>query len=607
MKVKYYPSIHTIFVLILALLSLVAGPISVVEIAASDAISTEVRCDPTDGDGDGVADVADNCPDVYNPGQTDRDGDGVGDVCEVGGQICETVQRDFFSEVADGYIWEASPGTSGNSSRLYTGVIGSGEKRSLIRFGLDFLPEIATIRSATFGVWGQWQGSGETISIYRLTAPWSEGEPTWDSFASNYDGSIEWGSFVAGGPGFLTADVTELVSVWADGELPNYGLLLRNSLGQAPDKYASSEIGDVRERPWLEVCYVVNSDPVAVNDEAVADEDTSVEINVLANDSDPDGDALTVGGYDSSSTRGGAVGCTSAGVCTYTPPPNFSGSDDFDYTASDGKGGSDSATVTVIVSPVNAPPVAEDDSVTTNKDTPTVIAVLANDSDVDGSLDPATVSIVSGPDNGSVSVDLVSGDVTYTPDAGFSGADSFVYAVSDDDGGTDSATVIVTVTTSGQAPPPYRIYLPLIKGGFPDLVVEHIVVTSDDVQVVIRNQYNAFGRSTGAFRVDLYVDPNPVPTGINQTWDDGRCAWGVVWIVTEPALPFVPGDVLTLSIGDAYYQPTLSNFPGSLPAGTPVYAQVDSYDAETAYGAVLEIHETIPPTAYNNISSTVVQ
>ena len=54
---------------------------------------------------------------------------------------CVTIQRGTFGEVADGYIWEASPGTSGNNAYLYTGLADPGEKRSLIRFGLDFLPE----------------------------------------------------------------------------------------------------------------------------------------------------------------------------------------------------------------------------------------------------------------------------------------------------------------------------------------------------------------------------------------------------------------------------------------------------------------------------------
>jgi len=79
-----------------------------------------------------------------------------------------------------------------------------------------------------------------------------------------------------------------------------------------------------------------------------------VVINVLGNDSDPDNDTLTIGDYDTSSTHGGTVGCTSTGVCTYTPPADFNGTDTFTYTASDGNGGTDIATVTISI--IAAPP-----------------------------------------------------------------------------------------------------------------------------------------------------------------------------------------------------------------------------------------------------------
>jgi hypothetical protein len=367
---------------------------------------------------------------------------------------CVTIQRGTFGEVADGYIWEASPGTSGNSAYLYTGLSGSGEKRSLIRFGLDFLPDGAAVQSATFGIKEVSPGSGETITIYRITEPWSEGEPTWDNFVNNYDATVEWGSLVAaGGPDALTANVTGLVSAWADGEEPNYGLLLMNSAGQAIDRYASSETGYVARRPWLEVCYIVNNDPLAVDDETTTDEDTPVDINVLENDSDPDGDFLTVSDYDDTSAEGGMVDCTSAGMCTYTPPVDFSGTDAFTYTASDGYGGTDTATVTVTVNPINDPPVAVNDSATAGEDTTVTIVVTTNDTDVDGTIDPTTVTIVSGPSDGSVSVDPVSGDVTYSPDADYHGSDSFTYTVGDNDGATSNVATVTVTVAAVQDPP----------------------------------------------------------------------------------------------------------------------------------------------------------
>ncbi|MDY7079284.1 MAG: DNRLRE domain-containing protein, partial [Chloroflexota bacterium] len=276
MKIQLDSFIRIMFALSLILFGPLSGPIPAVEAAdrvesyardthqVDDAITITPTPDPGDGDGDGIPDAEDNCPDVYNPDQKDSDGDGIGDLCEVGELVCVTIQRGVFGEVADGYIWAAEPDSSYNGLSLYTGIIGSGEKRSLVSFGLDALPEGAVVRSATFGVWEYSGGSGEAITIYRITEPWSEGEATWASSADDYEAGVEWGSFVAGGPGFMTADVTDLVSAWVDGDVPNYGLILKNADGQAPDKYSSSEYGDVEKRPWLEVCYFIPGDVVSI-------------------------------------------------------------------------------------------------------------------------------------------------------------------------------------------------------------------------------------------------------------------------------------------------------------------------------------------------------
>jgi hypothetical protein len=663
-KVKYRSLLRTVFVSALALLSLVSVPVLV---AGTGADGVEAHASGAHEPGDAVS-------------------------TEVTTGQCVTIRRGTFGEVEDVFIWSANPWASYNRSSLYTGVLGSGEKRSLIRFGLDFLPDGAVIQSATFGIWQEWGGSGETIGIYRITEPWSEGEPTWDNFAGNYDGAVEWGSFVApGGPGFLsTADVTGLVLAWADGAVDNYGLMLVNSLGQGPDQYMSSEFSEVAKRPWLEVCYAVNRDPVAVNDDVTTDEDTPVEIAVLDNDSDPDGDALTVVAVgtpasgsattdstvvtytpapdfdgsdtftytvsdgdladtatvavtvtsindppiavdDAATTAEGtavtvavlgndsdpdgdtlavvAVGRPASGsattdgtAVTYTPAPDFDGSDTFTYTVSDGNGGSDTATVTVIVSPVNDDPLAVDDSATTDEDTSVIINVLVNDSDPDG--DTLTVSSVTQPGHGAVTNGTT--HVTYTPNPNFLGDDAFTYTVSDGHGSTDTATVSVTVVAPGPAPSPYRVYLPFVVGYQPDLVVEQVVATGNDVRVVIKNAGHAPVDPTEAFRVDLYINPDPIPSGVNQTWDDGRCTRGIVWIVTDPALPLLSDGTITLTVGDVYYRPSLSSFSGSFPVGTTVYAQVDSVKRGTVYGAVMEDHEAVPYTTYNNIGGPVL-
>ena len=125
----------------------------------------------------------------------------------------------------------------------------------------------------------------------------------------------------------------------------------------------------------------VNDPPVAVDDAISTNEDTAVTISVLANDTDADGDTLTV----ASVTQGshGAVVNNGSNV-RYTPSANFHGSDSFTYTISDGHGGTDTATVIVTIGSVNDPPVAVDDAISTNEDTAVTISVLANDTDADG-------------------------------------------------------------------------------------------------------------------------------------------------------------------------------------------------------------------------------
>ena len=189
----------------------------------------------------------------------------------------------------------------------------------------------------------------------------------------------------------------------------------------------------------------VNDAPVAVDDNASTNEDTPVTVNVVSNDTDVEGDPLTV----SAVTQGtnGAV-TFAGGSVTYTPNANFSGSDSFTYTVSDGNGGTDTATVDVTVTPVNDAPVAVDDTTSTNEDTPVTVDVVSNDTDVEG--DPLTVSAVTQGTNGTVT--FAGGTVTYTPNANFSGPDTFTYTVSDGNGGTDTATVDVTVSPVNDAP-----------------------------------------------------------------------------------------------------------------------------------------------------------
>jgi len=191
----------------------------------------------------------------------------------------------------------------------------------------------------------------------------------------------------------------------------------------------------------------VNDPPVARDDSALTAEDTSVNIDVLANDSDVDGDTLMVIGV----TQGahGTVIANLDGTVNYTPNANFNGADSFSYTISDGQGGEVTAAVAVTVTPVNDDPSPVDDNATTPEDTPIVIDVLANDSDADG--DALVIQTVTQGAHGTV---VINGDgsVIFSPELNFNGNDSFTYTVSDGQGGSGTATVFVTVTPVNDPP-----------------------------------------------------------------------------------------------------------------------------------------------------------
>ena len=106
---------------------------------------------------------------------------------------------------------------------------------------------------------------------------------------------------------------------------------------------------------------VTNNPPQAVNDNDTTPPNTPVITNVLTNDSDVDGHPITVTSFDANSTSGGTVNCTADGMCTYTPPANFTGTDTYTYTISDPYGGMSTATVTIVVpDPLNVTKTAYD-------------------------------------------------------------------------------------------------------------------------------------------------------------------------------------------------------------------------------------------------------
>lgn len=146
-----------------------------------------------------------------------------------------------------------------------------------------------------------------------------------------------------------------------------------------------------------------------------------------------------------------------------------------------------------------------------------------------------------------------------------------------------------------------NVYIPFIVNesaiSHPDLIIEEVEVTTNNIFIVIKNGGNNV--IVDPFWVDLYINPSNMPTSVNQRWDylsDEGVAWGVDGL----ALPIEPNETVTLFIWDEYFSPEHSYFSGNILAESQLYIQVDSWNLETDYGAVLETHE-VKKQPYNNI------
>lgn len=196
--------------------------------------------------------------------------------------------------------------------------------------------------------------------------------------------------------------------------------------------------------------------PVADADAYSTSEDVSLVVaaaeGVLAGDTDGDGDVLTAALV--TGPAHGVLTLNPDGSFNYTPNANWNGSDSFVYQASDGTMTTEAVTVALTVCPVNDVPTAAGDAYELDQDTVLTVdvaaGVLVNDGDIDG--DALTAAVVTGPAHGTLSLNG-DGSFTYTPDADYSGADSFVYAAGDETA-TAEATVALTVKQIVEAPPP---------------------------------------------------------------------------------------------------------------------------------------------------------
>ncbi len=255
----------------------------------------------------------------------------------------------------------------------------------------------------------------------------------------------------------------------------------------------------------------VNDAPVAVNDTATTAEDTSVTIPVLANDVDVDGPALSITSV--TPTNGTAV--ISGTSIVFRPATNFNGTAVFNYAISDGSL-SATGSITVTVTAVNDAPIARADVTNTVEDVSVTIAVLANDSDVEGS--PLTVATVFAT-NGTV---VISGtNVVFTPATNFNGTTYVAYVVSD---GDLSSTGLVTIFVTPMYDAP--------------VAIDDAFTIAEDATTTFRvltNDYNPDGRALAI---------------VSVTTTNGTAAIAGTNIVFTPALNYFGTLLLSYAMTD---------------------------------------------------------
>ncbi|SDG17401.1 Ig-like domain-containing protein [Pelagibacterium luteolum] len=359
-----------------------------------------------------------------------------------------------YASTVDTQLLQANTGAN-HANTAVLGVDRNSHVQVLLRFddlfgnAVSQVPAGAEILSATLTLHTTNTGDGATL--HRMLTNWS-GNSTWSSTGSGIQtngvealaaADVNTGSTNLGASNF---DVTASVQAWAGGQA-NLGWVFVSLGTNGWDFYSAQGATP----PQLTIRYRIegepNTAPVANPDTVVVDEDGSATVNVLANDADADGDTLVVSGVGTPAN--GVAVLNGNGTITYTPHANFFGNDSFSYTLSDGKGGQSTGQVSVTVNPVNDAPVATGDTASVNEGGNVVVTVLSNDSDIDG--DALSVSGVGTPSNGTAVINS-NGTITYTPNAGYTGPDSFSYTINDGKGGTATASVAVTVHPVNDAP-----------------------------------------------------------------------------------------------------------------------------------------------------------
>jgi VCBS repeat-containing protein len=332
----------------------------------------------------------------------------------------------------------------------------------------------------------------------------------------------------------------------------------------------------------LTFCKQLNEPPVAVDDSVTTDEDTPVSVDLLANDTDIDGDTLTLVSVDGQGPgtditidfgdgRTGVATTTTAGVLTFTQLTGFDSMAEgevetfsLDYVINDGNGETAGATATVVINGVNDGPDAVDDMYTVSESSITVLDILTNDSDPEN--DPLTVTSITrtSPDEGLLVLNA-DGTVTFDTNGAFDALEdgqtatvTFEYAITD---GQFTDTAVATITVEGEGVCPIEVTSVTGTGVTPDgaftVTLDAPEITKDgnaDFRISVNLGDTSVERYNFIFVVDVSLSTGP--NGGN-TFPDGQ----TVLEAEVEALQALTEDIVALGLADGSF--TISLIPFS--------------------------------------------
>ena len=327
----------------------------------------------------------------------------------------------------------------------------------------------------------------------------------------------------------------------------------------------------------------VNDPPIANFNTGTTPEDTPLSIDVLANDTDSDGNIDPTSVTITEQPKHGTTSVNpTTGAITYTPDLNFNGLDTLIYRICDDgtplPAQCDTAIVYLNVTPVNDPPIATFDIGIATEDTPLSIDVLANDSDPDSNIDPTSVTITEAPKHGTTSINPTTGLIIYTPDPNFNGLDTLVYQVCDTGFPVLCDTAIVYLTINPVNDPP--VATADINNTLMNTPVSGQVLTNDkdpEGTVLVVNPTPVSNPTNGLVVLNLNgtytYTPNPNFVGTDiftyQVCDSGspaKCDTASVTIEVMPPPTFDNDD------------PIANNDATQTPINTPVLIVVKAND-----------------------------